>query len=347
MRRRKALSVGAGALLLALTACGGGDGGADASGSAELTKVNFVLNYTPGPQHTEFVVADSQGYWKKAGLEVTMTSPAATTDPIRLVASGKADIGLGYAGDVLTAAAQDIPVVSVATIHRHLALGLLSKPGSGITSPDSLKGKTVGLTPIPANRALFYDFLSRNGVDKSEVKVVTVNFNGPQLVAAGKIDAADSVAWYENPLYKQLTGEAPEFVKFTDFGVPDSYYLSVITSQRFLSQHPDAVKEFVDATLQAEKWTLENPAEARKIVTTELKDVSPEFATGSRDALKDVIVDDASQQHGLGWADKAVWQKQEDFFEKSGQIDRPVNVDDVFSNDYLPEKPITVDVPAS
>ncbi len=340
MRLHKALLV-AGTLAVVVSACGGNSGD---SGSGK-TKVNFVLNYTPGPQHTEFVVANSSGYYDRAGLDVNMTSPAATTDPVKLVASGKADIGIGYAGDVISAESQDVPVISVATIHRHLSLGLLSEPGSGITTPESLIGKTVGLTPIPANRALFDDFLRRNNIDKSKVKVVPVNFNGPQLVAAGKIDAADSVSFYENPLYKQLTKQAPEFVRFTDFGVPDSYYFSIITSKRFLAQHADTVKKFVAATLRAEKWTLEHPAEAQKVLTSNVKDVSPEFATDSRNALKTVIVDDASQQHGLGWADDAVWAAQVKFFEESGQIKKSVSTKDLFTNDALPATPITVKLP--
>jgi putative hydroxymethylpyrimidine transport system substrate-binding protein len=342
MRRFKALVA---VLTVAATVSACGSGSSKTAGESE--EVNFVLNYTPGPQHTEFVVADKSGFYKKAGLKVKVFPPASTTDSVKLVASGKADVGIGYAGDVISAAAQDVPVVSVATIHRHLALGLQSKAGSGITTPQSLVGKTVGLTPIPANRALFDDFLKRNGVDKSKVKIVTVNFNGPQLVAAGKIDAADAVSWYENPLYKQLTHEEPEFVKFTDFGVPDSYYFSIITSKRYLAKNPQTVKKFVAATLKAEKWTMEHPAEAQKVLTTNVKDVSPEFATSSREALKPIIVDAASQKNGLGWADKKIWADQVKFFKDTGQIKKAVSVDDLFSNDYLPKKPITVSQPAS
>jgi putative hydroxymethylpyrimidine transport system substrate-binding protein len=348
MRLHKAALI-AGALAVGLSACGGGGdsatspaAGGASSDAAAKTKVNFVLNYTPGPQHTEFVVGKNSGYYERAGLDVTMTSPAATTDPVKLVASGKADLGVGYAGDVISAVAQDVPVISVATIHRHLSLGLLSRPGSGITTPQSLVGKTVGLTPIPANRALFDDFLKRNNVDKSKVKVVPVNFNGPQLVAAGKIDAADSVSFYENPLYKQLTKQTPEFVLFTKFGVPDSYYFTIITSKRFLAQHPDTVKKFVAATLEAEKWTLEHPAEAQKILISNVKDVEPAFATSSREALKTIIVDDASQQHGLGWSDEAIWAQQAAFFADTGQIKKPVSTKDLFTNDALPAQAVTV-----
>jgi ABC-type nitrate/sulfonate/bicarbonate transport system substrate-binding protein len=347
MKFHKAAPVVGLALALALAACGGSGGGSASAGSSGgSTPVKFVLNYTPGPQHEEFVVAKESGYYSKAGLDVTMTPPAATTDPVKLVASGQADIGIAYAGDVISAAAQGVPVESVATIHRHNALGLLSKPGSGITTPKSLEGKRVGLTPIPANRALFDEFLRVNHVDASKVEIVPVNFNGPQLVAAGNIDAADAVSFYELGIYKQLTQQEPEFVKFTDFGVPDGYYFTLITSQRFAAKNPDVVKKFVAATLEAEKWTLENPDQANDILIKKVPDVGLEFARTSRGYIKDLVVDDASQKNGLGWSDKSVWARQAKFFKDTGQIDKSVDVGTLFTNDFLPGKPVTVNLPS-
>jgi len=334
--------------MLFLSACSSaGEGGQSDGGGSETspTPVNFVLNYTPGPQHEEFVVAVNDGFYEDAGLDVTMTSPAATTDPIKLVAGGSADIGVGYAGDVVAAAAEGVPITAVATIHRRIALGLLSKPGSGIETPQDLIGKTVGLTAIPQNNAMFNELLAANDIDPSEVNVVPVGFNGPQLVASGEIDAADAVSWYENGVYEQLTGDVPTYLEFTDFGVPDGYFMTLITSNRYLAENPETVQKFVEATLKAEKWTIENPEEAQSILLENVEDVTPEFAVNSRRILNTVIVDDVSQKQGLGWSDPDVWQQQADFYLKSGQITKAVDTSAIFTNDYLPAKAITVDVP--
>lgn len=343
MRFQRTVLVACTAAAVALAACGSedeGDATAGAAGTAAKEQVDFVLNFTPGPQHTEFVVADEEGYYDEAGLDVEMRTPAATTDPIKLVASGQADVGVAYAGDVISAAAQGVPVESIATIHRRIALGLLSKPGSGIEKPQDLIGKTVGLTAIPNNRAMFDDFLERNGVDASQVKVVPVNFNGPQLVAAGKIDACDAVSWYENGVYKQLTGEDPDYLEFTDYGVPDGYFFTLITSKRFRESNEETLKKFVEATLEAEKWTLENRDEATKILVDNVEDVSPEFAKDSRKLLETVIVDDAAREHGIGWSDPQVWATQEQFYEDTGQIEESVDTSQIFTNDLLPSSPV-------
>lgn len=340
------------AATLGLAACGSSNQstgspaapGQTPSQAAAKAKINFVLNFTPGPQHEEFIVARENGYYDRAGLDVKITTPAATTDPIKLVASGQSDFGIAYAGDVISAAAQDVPVVAVATIHRRIALGVASKPDSGINAPKDLEGKTVGLTPIPNNRAMFTDFLKRNNVDASRVTIVPVNFNGPQLGAAGKIDAWDAVSWYENGVYKQLTGDDPSYLEFTRFGVPDGYFFTIVTSKRYLAANPDTVRQFVAATLEAEKWTLENADAANKVLVANVKDVSLPFATNSREILKSVIVDQDSDANGLGWSNPAVWAQQAKFYFDTGQIKKSINVDDVFTNEFLPAVPVKPNV---
>lgn len=348
MKARTTAALGSIAAVLALTlaGCASGDGNAGGARSAAPTKVNFVLNFTAGPQHAEFLAAEKDGFYKKAGLDVDTTTPSSTTDSISLVAGGRADVGLGYAGDVISAEAQGVPVETVAVIHRRIALGLISKPGSGITKPSDLIGKTVGLAMIPANVAMFDAMLAANGIKKSQVNVVPVGFNGVQMVASGKVDAADAVDWYEVGLYKQTTGVAPDYMEFTKFGAPDGYYLSVITSKKYAAQHADTLKAFVKAVLDAEKWTIENPAKANQVILDNVKGVTAEFATHSRDVLDTVIVDSAAKKHGIGWSDKKVWQSMVDFYVKSKQIDTAVDAGDLYTNEYLPSSPVRPTVPA-
>jgi len=146
-------SVAAGFLLLS--------GLASTVSAQAAEKTSFALNWVPGPQHTEFVVAKYNGYFEKAGLDVDMHAPAASTDPIKLVASGNDQFGIAYAGDVIQARAQGVPVVVVAVIQRKIPLGLISQPGAGIKEPKDLLDKTIGLTPVPNNRAMFWDFVKR------------------------------------------------------------------------------------------------------------------------------------------------------------------------------------------
>ena len=305
-------------------------------------KINFALNWVPGPQHTEFVVAKYDDYFGKDGLDVDMHAPAASTDPIKLVASGNDQFGIAYAGDVIQARAQGVPVVVVAVIHRKIPLGLISRPDAGIKDPKDLLGKTIGLTPVPNNRAMFWDFVKRTGLDKDKLKVVTVQFNGPQVVAAGKADAADAVNFYEVGVYKQVTGQQPAFMSFTDYGVPDGYFFTIITSEDNLKKNPGSVHHFVDAVLQSEKWTVEHPDEARQVLLSHVKGVSEGFAKQSRAAIDKMVTDKDTATHGLGWSSPDVWKTMVDWYAEQGLIKTKVNPTDCFSNDFLPPAPVQI-----
>jgi putative hydroxymethylpyrimidine transport system substrate-binding protein len=313
------------------------------AGSAQAAdQINFALNWVPGPQHTEFVVAKYNGFFERNGLDVAMHAPAASTDPIKLVASGNDQFGIAYAGDVIQARAQGVPIVVVAIIHRKIPLGLISQPAAGIRAPKDLLDKTIGLTPVPTNRAMFWDFVKRTGLDKKRLKVVTVQFNGPQVVAAGRADAADAVNFYEVGVYKQVTGQVPSFMEFTDYGVPDGYYFTIITSEQNLRKNPDTVRRFVSAVLQSEKWTVENPDAARRVLISHVKEVSEGFAKQSREAIDTMVTDKDTAAHGLGWSSPEVWKSMVDWYLEQGLIKVKVNPDDCFSNDFLPKPPVQI-----
>lgn len=312
-----------------------------ASGSAlAADKIDFALNWVPGPQHTEFVVAKYHGFFEAEGLDVNMHPPAASTDPIKLVASGQDQIGIGYAGDIIQARAQGVPIVSIAAIHRHTPLGLISRPDEKITKPKDIEGKTIALTPVPNNRAMFWDFVKKNDIDKSKLKIVTVQFNGPQVVAAGKADMADAVKWYEYGVYQQITGVYPNYIQFTDYGVPDQYFFCLLTSEKLLKEKPDLLRRFTTAVLKAEKWTIENPDEARKILLANVPGVSEQFAKQARSVIDRLVTDQDTAKNGLGWQSPEKWAEMSQWFFDQGVIKTRIDSSQAFTNADLPATPV-------
>jgi putative hydroxymethylpyrimidine transport system substrate-binding protein len=308
--------------------------------AAEKDKVNFALNWVPGPQHTEFVVAKYNGFFEAEGLDVDMHPPAAATDPIKLVASGQDQVGISYAGDIIGARAQGVPIVSIAAIHRQITLGLLSRPEDNLTKPKDIEGKIIGLTPLPNNRAMFWDFVAKNGIDKSKLQIVTVQFNGPTVVAAKKADLTDTVSWYELGVFKQITGAYPNYMQFTDYGVQDGYYFCIITSEALLKAKPDLLRRFNTAVLKAEQWTVEHPDEARKVLLAHVTEVSDEFAKQSRSIIDKIVRDENTAKQGLGWQDPQLWAKMADWYYDQKVIDNKIDPSAAFSNAVLPQPPI-------
>lgn len=304
------------------------------------TKVNVVLNWKEGPQHTEFVVAVYKGFFAKEGLDVTLHSPASPPDSIKLAASGEDDFGVTNAGDALQAIDKGVPIKAIAALHRRNTLGLVSRPEDKILHPQDVVGKTVGLDLQPIVRAMFFDFLLRNRIKADAVKVVNIGYDCVPLLLAKKLDLCDSVSWYEPPQYKEITGHWPDNMIFTDYRVPDGYYLTIIASKKILAEQPETTKRFLKAVFRAERWTLLHPDEARKLLLSRVPEVGPVFAKGCRMVLDKIIVDKDTASHGLGWQSSRVWSTMAKWYFDQHFVTRVLAPKDLFTNEYLPNPPV-------
>lgn len=82
MKKTYTVILAAALLGIALTGCAGASGGSSqAAGDRKeqsLKEITFVLDWTPNTNHTGLYVAQEKGYFKDAGLNVTMVQPRKT-----------------------------------------------------------------------------------------------------------------------------------------------------------------------------------------------------------------------------------------------------------------------------
>ena len=88
-----------------------------ASVSEPLRAVTLLLGFRPDVQFAPFYVAQQEGFYADAGLEVTIEHRQAP-DVQRLVADGQAEFGVADATDVMIARSAGIPIRYVSTCSR-------------------------------------------------------------------------------------------------------------------------------------------------------------------------------------------------------------------------------------
>ena len=62
--------------------------------AAAMQKINFVLDWTPNPFQNFVYAADKNGYYKDAGLDVSIAIPDSAIGSLQMIGTKKADIGL-------------------------------------------------------------------------------------------------------------------------------------------------------------------------------------------------------------------------------------------------------------
>lgn len=237
--------------LLATTACGGG-GSFDAAGGSAVTprSVTLQLDWYPNPDHVGLFTAIDRGFFKNAGLDVVPRQPSDVSDPIKLVAAGRADLGISYEPELFFAQQQDAPVVAVAAMVPRALNSIISRGGEGITTPADLRGKTIGVDGSDSTNAYLDTVLRHAGLNPGDVHRVTVGFNLVPALLAHRVDAVIGV--YQNIEGAQLAarGIHPVVFPVDHYGVPTYDELVVIANSDRLrkdAQYRGTVRGFVEA----------------------------------------------------------------------------------------------------
>jgi len=132
-------------VLLAAGCHGTGGAGTGASGSMQLT-----VAAVPGVSDAPLYLAQRQGLFTKAGLKVTIQPFTTAGAELRALSNGSVQVATTDYADFFYAASIDPNLELLADGYDGApnVMEVLTLPGSNLTSPEQLAGKTIG-TPEP------------------------------------------------------------------------------------------------------------------------------------------------------------------------------------------------------
>jgi two-component system sensor histidine kinase/response regulator len=120
-----------------------------------LDSVTLQLKWTHQFQFAGYYAALEKGYYRDAGLDVTIVPAKPDSEPMQEVLDGKAEFGVGTT-DVVLLRDQGKPVVVLAVIFQHSPLVLIARKNAGIESIHDLKGKRVMIEPHSAELLAYF-----------------------------------------------------------------------------------------------------------------------------------------------------------------------------------------------
>ena len=289
---RAAALVLASALLL--SACGGEETeseGGRTTGPQEPVAATLILDFLPNPVHVPIYDALTQGYYRDAGIDLTVQTPTSTADTLKLMAAGKADFGLVSLLDFFTSYQQGEPITIVMALEQRPLGSLLTLEQSGITRPADLEGKRVGVTGVPSDLAAVRSMVAYDGGDPDAVETVTIGFNAVQNLLSGKVDAA---VGFWNAEGVQLQAERPTRIfRLDEYGAPPYPELVVFVRNETLSDRPELVRGFVEATRRGYQDLLSDPDAALQRLIDATEGLSLKESRAQLEALVPVFQADA------------------------------------------------------
>ncbi|GAA0936817.1 ABC transporter substrate-binding protein [Actinocorallia libanotica] len=315
MKRTSARFAGiVGALVLGLTACGGGSG--DGGDSPE--KVNYLTSFNTFGRDAYVYVADEKGYFKEAGLDVDIKPGSGTVDVMKLLASGRADFGPGdFTAASITIAKEKLPVTSVAMIHQKTMAGIISLEGNGIAAPEDLEGRSIADQPGSTNEVTFPVYAKAAGVDAAKVKFVSSAPPAlPQLLAGGKVDAIGQFMVGAPLVEKAAAGKKAVLLPYGDH-LPDLYGNSLMTSTKLADEKPELVEKFTGALLKGLEYAIAHPEETGEILKKRQPTQDAAIAAAEMQAMAGYVRPEGA---AVGAVDQDRVQKNIDILTEAGAI---------------------------
>ena len=163
-----------GALLAAVIAAAAVTGSSSsASAAPQLTKITLQLKWVPQAQFAGYYAASLKGFYKAAGLDVTLKNGGPNIIPETVVASGQAQFGVDWVPSLLTARDKGTQLVNVAQVFARSGMTQLTWKTSGITTVAQMKGKKVA-NWLGGNQWELFAALTKAGMNPSKNQGVTI-----------------------------------------------------------------------------------------------------------------------------------------------------------------------------
>jgi NitT/TauT family transport system substrate-binding protein len=272
LSRRSALVAALGAVTAAATAACSDDtkpsNAASQSSGGSTGKINYLTSLGAFGRESYAYVAQKKGFFKDAGLDVSITPGNGSGENLKLLAGGQADIVVVDFAALAIAVGEGAVtgLTAFAAVLQRSVAGLMTLEGYGITTPKDLEGKKVGDPSGSISTTLFPIYAKLAGIDASKVTFVTMQARAlPSALASRDVDVIGQFV-VGRPTIEATAGGKPVVVLPYSEYLTDLYGDTVLASDKLAKEKPDLVKRFRDALLQGLRYAVDNPDEAGQIL---------------------------------------------------------------------------------
>lgn len=219
----------------------------------------FTPQWTAQAQFAGYYVAQEQGFYRDAGLEVEIVHPSLTQSAmsrIRRNESQATTLQLCQAMEIIDSG---IPMVNILQTSMNNAMVIVSRRG---VDPLTQKGARVGIWSAGFGQ-LAICMSIKDGLDYEWIRFA----NNVNLFIKGAIDATLAMSYNE---YYQLVQAGYEVTdtnvyRFCDHGYnvqEDGVYMT----REYYNKHKEQARKFAEASRRGWEWAAEHPEETLDIV---------------------------------------------------------------------------------
>lgn len=227
----------------------------------EVHKIRMASWSQPITEQTN-ILSKEQTFFKDHNVEVEVIPGAGGGDAIKNILSGKADIAFTDPGSLFAALDKGEKLVVLYDIYPQNVFNVVALKEQGITKPEDLKGKTIGVYSLSSGtRQNLLVLLNQAGLTEDDVEIIETGVLNFAPLMQGQVDATAAT---DTGL---ATGKSKDLGEVDVMAVKDYFNYSsdlfVVTEQAY-EDNKEAILAFLDAYKESAKWMMDNPEDAAK-----------------------------------------------------------------------------------
>jgi putative hydroxymethylpyrimidine transport system substrate-binding protein len=290
-------------LALGLSACGSKQ---DVTSTAKTKPFAVMLDWFPNADHAALYSAIAHGDFRAVGLDIRPQIPAASAEPLKLLAADKVDMAISYEPELLLARDQGLKLVSIGALVQRPLTSIIALPGKHVAHVADLAGKRVGTAGIDYQAAELRTALQSVGVAPGSVTEANVGFNLVPAMLSGKVDATLGGFWNYEAIQLRLLHKHPIVIPVDQAGVPTYDELILVVREDEARTRGQDLRAFLQALTRGEKEVRTSPTAAASLIVQANPSLEPKLQLASIEQTLPAALP-ANRSEPFGYQDPSAW----------------------------------------
>ena len=309
---------------------------------ARAQDVKLLLDWIPTGDYAAYYAAVDRGFYKEAGLNVTIERGFGSSDTVTKIATGVAQFGIADIGALMAGSVRSqVPVRAIASIYTRPPHSIFVLGDSPIRTFKDLEGRSLAGAPGSAVRVFLPLVLSRNKVDIGKVQIINSEpaTMGPLLVS-GKANAVTGFL-PNRPRFEAMAKEQGKEVRVLQFSETLQIYgNALIASDATIAKNPELVRRFVAATLRGLEFTRTNPRAATESMARMVPGIEAQREMAAAEIANALVFDsEVAKRLPVGSFDAAQLRRTWETVAEAQQLEaKGVNPESFVTREFLPKR---------
>ena len=329
---------GVAVLFAALLLWGSGAFYVSSAEAAEKSKLVVRLDFIVGGKHAPWFIARDKGFYSKRGLSVDLQAGKGSADTVRAIGAGLADVGFADMATTIVARSRGIPVLAVAQL-GYVPVTIVWREETPIKGLKDLEGKSWAISPGQAQWYLMPAFCKINNINFKAIKIQnTAPPLQPAALIAKKVDFITMFRASNDEVAQRAAtkrGIKLKRIYMRDNGL-NIYGSSLIVREELVKKRPDAIRAYVEATMEGLRYARDHQEEALQILVKHKPELKKDLARVQlKHAVEEVFILPESLKSGFGFMQPDLLEKTVRITNKYFTVGRKVSSGEVYTNQFI------------